>query len=171
MNALFDAISVVEDEEAFDNIVLVITGINYAIEEGAENVFCAVFQENENSRYLVEALLRVLNSTTDKDTMYRILKCFYDVMNETFECILYSSDLEAFINFSIIQLESTYTEKLRNEVFKLLLLLTIFDDYFKTNYKIDRLVEVLESYETSTEVSEETRNLASKVLENIKLHE
>ena len=101
ISSLFDAFSIIEDEDVFNSIVLVLIGINYKYTDEDENLFCAVYQENENSRYIVESLLRILNSTEDKQTMYRILKCFYDVMNQTFECILYSSDLEAFINLSI----------------------------------------------------------------------
>jgi len=92
-------------------------------------------------------------------------------MNQTFECILYSSDLEAFINLSIKRLESTYTEELRKSIFQVLLQLTIFDDYFKTSYKIEELTEILESYEKCSTVNEENRTLATKILENIKLHE
>ena len=114
--------------------------------------------------------MRILNSTSDLGTMYRILKCFYDVMNETYECILYSSDLEAFINLSIIKLQSTSNEELRYYIFQVLLQLTIFEDYFKVGYKIDELVDILEAYENSSDVSEDNRVLSSKILENIKLH-
>lgn len=103
--------------------------------------------------------------------MYKVLKGFYDIMNETLECVLYSSDLEAFINLAIIKLQTTYTEVLRTKLFKVLEQLTVFEDYYKSSYKIDALTEILESYETADEVSEDNRNLASKILENIRLHQ
>lgn len=91
-------------------------------------------------------------------------------MNVTCECILYSSDIEVFINLALLKLESTYTEELRTYIFKVLLQLTAFNDYFKSNFKKDELVEILKSYENCLEVSEDNRTLASNILDNIKLH-
>jgi len=115
-------------------------------------------------------MLKTLNYTQDQITMFRILKFFYDLMNDTCECILYSSDIEVFVNLTLTKLESTYSEELRTYIFNVLLQLTAFDDYFKSNFKIDELVELLENYEMCEDVSEENRTLAAKILENIKLH-
>ena len=129
-----------------------------------------MYQEHDNSRYLVEGLLRILNITEDMNTMYRILKCFNDIMINTKECLLYSNDLEAFIGLEINKLGTTNNEELRLYLLIVLQQITLFEDYYKSKYKIDELVEILESYESSTDVNEENRSLASKVLENINLH-
>ena len=163
--------AVIEDEETFNIIIQVLTRINFNYTEEDQNLFCVVYQENENARFLIEGLLRSLNSSNNKETMYQILKCFYDIMNNTFECVLYSSDLEAFINLSLKKLESSCTDTLIYYLFQVLLQITIFDDYFKINYKITELVELLESYENCVDVNDENRSLASKILENIKMRE
>jgi len=160
----------IEDEDVFNSIVLILTQINFEAKENEENVFLSVFVDHDNSRYLIEGLLRILNNTQDKQTMYRILKCFNDAMTLTKSCLLYSSDLEAFVGLSIKKLETTHTEELRLYILTVLQQITIFDDYYKTRYKIDELVDILENYQSSDEVCVENRSLANKVLENINQH-
>ncbi len=91
-------------------------------------------------------------------------------MEKTKECILYVSDIEAFINLSLIKLESTYSPQLRTYLFRVLKQLTFYDDYYKTRYKIDELEEILECYEDCEDVSDENRILAQKIIENIRNH-
>ena len=92
---------------------MIITQINYETRDCEENLVTKVFKNHDNSRYLVEALLRILNYNDDKKTMFRILKCFNDIMSTTKDCLLYSSDLEAFVGLSIKKLETTSNEELR----------------------------------------------------------
>jgi hypothetical protein len=82
---------------------------------------------------------------------------------------MYSSDLEAFINLAIKKLESTYTEELRIYLLKVLYQITAFEDYYKYNYKLDELKELLEAYQSSDLISEENKDLAGKILENFSL--
>jgi len=170
VNSIFDAVSIIDDEDVFNSIVLILTQINFETKDNEENIFTLVFQDHENGRYLVEGLLRILNNTEDKKTTYRILKCFNDTMATTKDCLLYSSDLEAFIGLSIKKLETTTNEELRMYILNVLQQITIFDDYYKTKYKIDELIDILESYESSNDVCEENRTISAKILENINKH-
>jgi len=149
---------------------LIITQINYETRDCEENLVTKVFKNHDNSRYLVEALLRILNYNDDKKTMFRILKCFNDIMSTTKDCLLYSSDLEAFVGLSIKKLETTSNEELRLYLLNILQQITIYDDYYKTKYQIEELIEILECYESSNDVCEENRTLANKILENINQH-
>jgi len=149
---------------------LIITQINYETRDCEENLVTKVFKNHDNSRYLVEALLRILNYNDDKKTMFRILKCFNDIMSTTKDCLLYSSDLEAFVGLSIKKLETTSNEELRLYLLNILQQITIYDDYYKTKYQIEELIEILECYESSNDVWEENRTLANKILENINQH-
>lgn len=149
---------------------MIITQINYETRDCEENLVTKVFKNHDNSRYLVEALLRILNYNDDKKTMFRILKCFNDIMSTTKDCLLYSSDLEAFVGLSIKKLETTSNEELRLYLLNILQQITIYDDYYKTKYQIEELIEILECYESSNDVCEENRTLANKILENINQH-
>ena len=149
---------------------MIITQINYETRDCEENLVTKVFKNHDNSRYLVEALLRILNYNDDKKTMFRILKCFNDIMSTTKDCLLYSSDLEAFVGLSIKELETTSNEELRLYLLNILQQITIYDDYYKTKYQIEELIEILECYESSNDVCEENRTLANKILENINQH-
>ncbi len=128
------------------------------------------YSSHDNNRFLIEALLKILNTTEDKKIMYRILQCYVDIMNYSKECVFYSNDLEAFINSSLYNLSNTYTGELRFYFLSMLQLITGFDDYYKNKYKIDELVEMLENCEHSSEVNEENKKLASSTLKNIKNH-
>jgi hypothetical protein len=92
-------------------------------------------------------------------------------MSVSKECLLYSSDLEAFVGLSVKILETTSTEELRFYILSVLEKITVYDDYYKSKYKFDELYEILENYMESTDVCDENKNIASKVFENMKLHQ
>ena len=125
---------------------------------------------HENARFFGESLLRKLNYEEDKSVLYRILQCLIDILDNSKSSYFYSTDLESFINIAIKRLESTYTDKLRFYILKLLERITFYDDYYKIKYKLSLLEELMENYETNEEVDEENQKMATKILENIKRH-
>jgi hypothetical protein len=102
--------------------------------------------------------------------MYRVLQCLKDIIDSTNDSVMYSSDLESFINTSIIKLESTYTDELRQYTLEVILRVTKYDEYYKTRYKIDELTEIIESYIDHESVDEDSKKLCKKILENLNSH-
>lgn len=167
---LLDSLTILNDEETINSLIRILTSINYQIEDNTQNYFLKVFVNHDNSRFFGESLLRILNKEEDKSSLYRTLQCIIDIIDHTKSSFFYSTDLESFINIAIKKLESTYTDKLRYYILKVLERITFYDDYYKMRYKIDLLEELMENYESNEEVEEENQEIAKKILENIRKH-
>jgi hypothetical protein len=165
-----NSLTILSDEETLNSLIRILTSINYQIEDNTVNCFLKVFATHDNSRFFGESLLRILNNEEDKSSLYRILQCIIDIIDHTKSSFFYSTDLESFINIAIKKLESTYTDKLRYYILKVLERITFYDDYYKMRYKLDLLEELMENYQTNEEVEEENQNMATNILENIRKH-
>ena len=113
-------------------------------------------------------MIRILNIDPDKDVKCVVLQSFIDLMESSPICVIYSCDLESFIDVSLKILETTYTQKLRLCLLKALSLLTKFEEYYKLKYKYLELIETIESYLEHQDVNEKCKELCRKILENIK---
>ena len=175
IKALFDGLSILNEEKNFNTIVKVLADINYekSIEglEKEDNLFLNIFKNHDNSRIMIESLLRILNyEDKDKNIMYRVLQCLMDIIDFSGHSVMYSSDLESFINMSIIKLESTYTDELRFYILEVLLRVTKYDEYYKTRYKFNDLMECMESYINHHSVNDVNKILCNQILKNLKSH-
>jgi len=170
VQVLLNSLTILSDEETLNSLIRIITSINYQIEDNSQNCFLKVFNSHENARFFGESLLRILNFEEDKSSLYRILQCLIDIIDSTKSSFFYSTDLESFINIAIKKLESTYTDKLRFYILKVLERITFYDDYYKMKYKLDLLEELMENYEINDEVDEENQKMATQILQNIKNH-
>lgn len=169
IKALFDGLGIITDEDNFNAIVKILTQINFNSEKD-NNLFIKIFLNHENSRIFTECLLRILNTYEghDKEVMYIVLKCFMNIMDAKKSCEMYTSDLESFINLAISNLESTYTEEVRYYFLSVLERITKYDDYCtKSKYKLDLLLELLESYIDSEHVEESNKLISKQIIENI----
>jgi hypothetical protein len=176
IKALFNGLGIITDEDNFNAIVKIITQINYEQTvlqkvKISDNIFIKVYMDHDNSRILIESLVRILNyEQKDKDVMYRILQCFLDIIEATNDSVMYSSDLESFINLSIDKLQSTYTDDLRFYILSVLEKLTKYDEYYKTRYKIDELIECMESYIDHPSVDDKNKDICRNILNNLNNH-
>lgn len=119
----------------------------------------------------MESLIRIFNlEEKNKEVIYKVLQCLIDVFDASSECVIYSSDLESFINVSISKLESTYTEELRFYILTTLEKLLKYDEYYKSKYKINELTDILESYIDHEGVDEKNKELCKKILSKIQMH-
>jgi hypothetical protein len=177
IKSLFNGLGVITDEDNFNSIVKILTHINYEIsvlecKKPLQNIFVRIFLSHENSRILMESLIRIFNlEEKNKDVVYKVLQCLIDIFDASNDCVIYSSDLESFINVSISKLESTYTEELRFYILTTLEKLLKYEEYFKTKYKIDELKDILDSYIDHEGVDDKNKELCKKILSKIKMHE
>lgn len=172
MVGLFNGLGITQDQDNFYSIIKMITQINqeYSVrshKSKIENIFLKTYFYHEKAGILIEGMIRILNSDPDKDVKCRILQCFYDLLKSSPVCVMYSCDLESFIDVSIQILETTYTAKLRLYLMKVLEKLTRFDEYYKLKYKYSDLIEILESYLEHDDIGEKCRELCIKTLDNI----
>jgi len=168
VSALFNSISIIDDDTTLKSISKILTNINYSVEEHESNFFLAVFSTHKNARFFGEGLLRILNYENDKPNMFRILQCFIDIMNSTNSSYFYATDMESFINIALEKLESTFTDKLRYFILSVLERVTFYDDYYKEKYKLSLLLELMEDYQSNEEVDPSNQQIAGKIIENIR---
>ena len=173
MVGLFNGLTITQDQDNFYGIIKIITIINQEYSVGSrkdqiENIFLKTFYYHEKSGILIEGMIRILNIEPDKEAICRILQCFLDLLKSSPVCVMYSCDLESFIDVSIKILETTYTQKLRLYLLRVLEKLTRFDEFYKLKYKYVEMIEILESYVDHEDVTDKCKELCLKTLENIK---
>jgi hypothetical protein len=173
MVGLFNGLGITQDQDNFYGIIKIITNINleYSVslfKDKIENIFLKTFYYHEKAGILTEGMIRILNIEPDKEVKCKILQCFLDLLKSSPVCVMYSCDLESFIDVSIKILETTYSQKLRLYLLRVLEKLTKFDEYYKLKYKYVEMIEILESYLDHEEVSQKCKDLCRMILDNIK---
>ena len=167
IEALFEGLSIVREEDILNNIVVILIEINYEYKTNEENLFTKVHKENENSRVLNEILLRVLNNESDEIKQIKILKCLEDLMNNYDKSIFYESDLESFIDILLPKLQMTENDDLKEKLLKCLERVTKYDEYYRQMYKVEEITELMEDFESAENQSEKVRNIGKQIVTNI----
>ena len=167
IEALFEGLSIVREEDILNNIVVILIEINYEYKTDEENLFTKVHKENENSRVLNEILLRVLNNESDEIKQIKILKCLEDLMNNYDKSIFYESDLESFIDILLPKLQMTENDDLKEKLLKCLERVTKYDEYYRQMYKVEEITELMEDFESAENQSEKVRNIGKQIVINI----
>ena len=167
IEALFEGLSIVREEDILNNIVVILIEINYEYKTNEENLFTKVHKENENSRVLNEILLRVLNNESDEIKQIKILKCLEDLMNNYDKSIFYESDLESFIDILLPKLQMTENDDLKEKLLKCLERVTKYDEYYRQMYKVEEITELMEDFESAENQSEKVRNIGKLIVTNI----
>ena len=167
IEALFEGLSIVREEDILNNIVVILIEINYEYKTDEENLFTKVHKENENSRVLNEILLRVLNNESDEIKQIKILKCLEDLMNNYDKSIFYESDLESFIDILLPKLQMTENDDLKEKLLKCLERVTKYDEYYRQMYKVEEITELMEDFESAEDQSEDVRNISKQIVINI----
>ena len=167
IEALFEGLSIVREEDILNNIVVILIEINYEYKTDEENLFTKVHKENENSRVLNEILLRVLNNESDEIKQIKILKCLEDLMNNYDKSIFYESDLESFIDILLPKLQMTDNNDLKKKLLECLDRVTKYKEYYGQMYKVDEITELMEDFESAEDQSEDVRNISRQIVINI----
>ena len=165
--SLFEGLSIVREEDILNDIVIILTDINYTFKTSEENIFIKVFKKNENSRVLNEILLRVLNNENDDSKTLKILKCLEDIMNSQEKCIFYESDLESFIDILLTKLEMADDKELKVKLFQCLERVTKYNEYYGEMYKADEIISLMDAIESAEDQPEEIRNICKQIVVNM----
>lgn len=169
--AVLDGLEVISDEDNFDSVSIILTTINYNYPDIKSNIFMEVFKSHENSRILIECLIRILNKEkTNKKLMYKILKCLSDSIDVMQDSVLYSSDLDTFIDLIIAKLESTYTYELRLSILNVLQRITKYNEYYKNRYKMDQIQYIMDSLISMHDVEDDIKVICQQILDNLDSH-
>lgn len=167
IEALFEGLALVSEEDILNAIVVILININYEYKNDEENLFIKVHKENDNSRVLNEILLRVLNNEDKEDKQIKILKCLEDLMRNYDKSIFYESDLESFIDILLPKLQMTENNELKEKLLKCLEHVTKYNEYYGEMYKVEEITELMEDFESAENQSEEVRNVSKQIVINI----
>ena len=167
ISAIFASLDKLDDEELFENLILILIDINATYTSHEENKFLPAYHDAENKRLLEEVVLRLLNVETDKEKILQIYLTLMDIMDYEKKNVFYSKDMEAFIDISLMKLESNYSEEIKLFALETLKRVTFYDDYYKDMYKIQALTDLMEDYKQNENNSKPVRDICEKILNNL----
>ena len=170
IEALFDGLAVVYQEDILIGIVEVLIEINSNYKNNNENLFLKVHKNNSNSRLIDELLLRVLNKETNKNKILKILLCLNNLMTNENCPIFYESDLESLIDIIMNKLQSTSTEDVKLFFLQTLAKVTSYEAYYHSKYKDEELIELMTDFLDRDDQSNEVKQFAQEVSDNIANH-
>lgn len=170
IEALFDGLTVVHEEDLLIAIVSVLVEINSNYKDQDDNIFIQVHKTSSNSRVLDELLLRLLNNETSKERILKILLCLNKLMISEDSPIFYESDLESLIDIIINKLQSTYTENIKLFFMQMLAKVTSYEAYYHNKYKDDEIDELMNDFLERDDQSEEVKKFSQEVVDNITNH-
>ena len=123
--------------------------------------FNANNKKNSNCFLFLENLIRVANAINcTRELSLFILLLIYCLMISSQSSLLYTSDLESFIDYIMKRLESTDCDLVRNYLLKVLFCIIKYPGYIKSsNYKRNVITEVMESYIESDLIDDELKEI------------
>lgn len=170
IEALFDGLTVVHEEDLLIAIVSVLVEINSNYKDQDDNIFLQVHKTSSNSRVLDELLLRLLNNETNKERILKILLCLNKLMVTEDSPIFYESDLESLIDIIINKLQTTYTENIKLFFMQMLAKITSYEAYYHNKYKDEEIDELMNDFLEREDQSAEVKKFSQEVVDNITNH-
>ena len=170
IEALFDGLTVVHEEDLLIAIVSVLVEINSNYKDQDDNIFLQVHKTSSNSRVLDELLLRLLNNETNKERILKILLCLNKLMITEDSPIFYESDLESLIDIIINKLQTTYTENIKLFFMQMLAKITSYEAYYHNKYKDEEIDELMNDFLEREDQSAEVKKFSQEVVDNITNH-
>ncbi len=171
IHGIFESLSIVNDEECFDMLVELLVDISSTYVDIESNLFLKVYHYHDNARLINEVLLRQLNvDDNNKEKLFKLYLTMTNIMDKEKCCVLYSSDLEVFVDIALNKLDSTSSEELKFFILEAMERVTLYDEYYKDMYKIDEMNELFDNIANSDEISENIRERAQNILDNLAKH-
>ena len=159
--SLFDLLDIIEDELNFKAAVQVLIEINFMFSSLNNNIFLKVNHVHPNARVFNEILFRLINEEDNQDKMIKMFLCLRNILDNVKDNILYSTDLESFIDIIIIKLQIAESE-LTPFIIDIIEKITIYPEYYRTMYKIDEILNLFADFACNNDTVEELVKLKSK---------
>lgn len=167
IEALFDSLNLIDEEEVFEKIIDIILEINNAQEkELKKNLVMRIYIKHENSNLFNEVVLRELASDPRNHQINIVLKFINQALKKENKIIFAEADYEPFINALINKITSSYNDKMKKKVLKVFIKLTDMQDYYDFNYKLQELADYMDKL-VSKHKDSAIKGFAQKVLDNI----
>lgn len=171
IEALFWNINSVNDSEILEEICIILVEICSFLGEEKFPFFLSIYKGYPMNFLFNEILIRLLRKPKYKEKENQILDCLIKLMNSQQEPIFAKSDMESFIDIILDKLNVVKDDNSRLFFLKSLSVVTHYDFYYSTFYKIDEIVYLLEEIQTNYEgetdgIREEGRNIVVQMLED-----
>ena len=170
IQALFDSLQLIDEEIVLERIIMILIDINSQYKANEENNFLKVYHEHESSILIDEIILRLYNKIEKKEKLYKILLCVIKIMDKEKKIVFYLSDLETFIDISILKLMTTYSDELRCFILEILDRITRSPEYFENMYKLNDLTKLTEEICINENLGDAVIDIASKVNRNLRIN-
>ena len=99
--------------------------------------------------------------------MIKMFLCLSNIFDKEQDNILYSTDLESFIDIIILKLQNAYTEELKTFIIDMMEKVTQYPEYYKRMYKIDEISNLFDDFANNDTQEEIVKLKAKKVLCNL----
>ncbi len=170
IQALFESLKIIDEEIVLERIIMILIDINSQYKANEENNFLKVYHEHESSILIDEIILRLYNKIEKKEKLYKILLCVIKIMDKEKKIVFYLSDLETFIDISILKLVTTYSDELKCFILEILDRITRSPEYFDNMYKLDDLTKLTEEICNNDNLGDAVIDLAAKVNRNLTIN-
>lgn len=167
LTTLFDLLNIIEDDLNFKSAVKILIEINTLYDSIGTNLFLKVYHIHPNARVFNEVLIRLINVEEDPNKMIKMFLCLSNIFDKEQDNILYSTDLESFIDIIILKLQSAYTEELKTFIIDMMERITQYPEYYKRIYKIDEISNLFDDFANNDTETEVVKLKAKKVVDNL----
>ena len=168
LTTLFDLLNIIEDDLNFKSAVKILIEINTLYDSIDTNSFLKVYHIHPNARVFNEIIIRLINIEDTKPKLIKMFLCLSNIFDKEKDNILYSTDIETFIDIVLVKLQSFYTEEVKAFIIDVVEKVLLYPEYYKNNYKLEEIEDLFEDFASNDTQGEAIRTKAKKVLENIK---
>ena len=164
---LFDLLDIIEDDFNFRAAVKILIEINSVYSTLKSNIFLKVYHIHPNARIFNEVLIRLINVEEEPNKMIKMFLCLSNIFDKEQDNILYSTDLESFIDIIILKLQSAYTEELKTFIIDMMERITQYPEYYKRMYKIEEISNLFDDFANNDTETEVVKLKAKKVVDTL----
>ena len=170
LTTLFDLLNIIEDDLNFKSTVKILIEINTLYDSIDTNLFLKVYHIHPNARVFNEIIIRLINIEDNKPKLIKMFLCLSNIFDKEKDNMLYSTDIETFIDIILVKLQSFYTEEVKAFIIDVVEKVLLYPEYYKNSYKIEEIEDLFEDFANNDTQGEAIRTKAKKVLENIKMN-
>ena len=98
------------------------------------------------NRLINEIILRLYNKEENIENLYKILLLVMNIIDKEEKIVFYSSDLNAFIDISILKLETNDSDDLKCFILEILKRIIKSKEYIYSMYRLNYLLNFMQYY-------------------------
>ena len=146
IEALFDSLQLIDEEIVLEKMVMILIDINSLFTQNQKNNFLEIYHDHNNSILINEIILRLYNKEENIENLYKILLLVMNIIDKEEKIVFYSSDLNAFIDISILKLETNDSDDLKCFILEILKRIIKSKEYIYSMYRLNYLLNFMQYF-------------------------